>query len=171
MSSLLLVRAMDDLPRACREAGEIFAFHYRRRERNASGPAVLGIWIEARLAREVPAALSCRGWAAGRRTFPIRESAGVPGIWTICWLDAPGDANLAAVRGLIVSALTEGSGQDGAPGRFAPVFAANAAAEAVRAELRRLRERFPGRLVSPVLQDPATGRLLPLAASASALFD
>lgn len=161
MSVLLLVRAMDDLPRACREAGELLAFHCRRRACNASGPVVLGIWIDARPAREVPAALSCRDRTGARRTFSVRESAGVPGVWTILWLDVPDDTGSDEARHYIVQALIESSRPDGASGRFAPVFAADTAAEAVQAGMQRLRERFPGRLATPLFQDPAAGWLSP----------
>lgn len=161
MSSLLWVRAMDDVSRACREAGELLAIQYRRRERNTSGPAVLGAWIEARPAQELPAALSCRDRTGARRTFPVRESAGVPDVWTILWLDVPDGAGPEEARHFIVQALIESSMPDGASGRFAPVFAANTAAEAVQAGMQRLGERLPGRLAAPLFQDPATGRLSP----------
>jgi hypothetical protein len=162
MSVLLLVRAMDDLPRACREAGELLAIQYRRRRHDEGGAVVLGLWIEARSTKEVPVALSCRDRSGARRTFPVHESAGVPGVWTMLWFDVPGDACPNETRHFIAQALIESAGPDGAnraSGRFVPVFAANAAAEALQAEMRHLRERFPGRLAPPLFQDPATGRL------------
>jgi hypothetical protein len=161
---LLLVRVMDDLPRACREAGELLAIQYRRRRHDEGGAVVLGVGIEARSTREVPLALSCRDRAGARRSFPVRESAGVPGVWTMLWFDVPDGTGPGEARHFIAQALIEGTGPDGADcasGRFAPVFAANTAAEALKAEMRRLRERFPARLAPPLFQDPVTGRLSP----------
>lgn len=171
MSSLLLVGAMGDLPRACREAGELLAIQYRRREHNPSDPAVLGIWIEARPTQALSVSLSFRDRSGACRVFPVRESAGMPGVWKMLWLEVPDGTGPDEARHFIVQMLIESSMPGDTSGRFAPVFAANAAAEAVRAELRRLQERFPGRLVPPVLQDPDTGRLSPPAASTGAVLD
>ena len=164
MSVLLLVRAMSDLMRARREASEILAIQYRFRKRDESDAAVLGTWIDPRMAQEFPVALTCRDQAGALWTFPVRESAGVPYVWTMLWLDVPDGTGCDAVRHFIVQALIENSTPNGVvsvSGRFAPVFAVNTAAEALQAKMRCLRERFPDGLAPPLFQDPVTGRLLP----------
>ncbi len=168
MSVLLLVRAMSDLPRACREASEILAIQYPSRKHDESDAEVLGTWIEPTMAHEFPVALICRDQAGARWTFPVRETAGVAYVWTMHWLDVPDDIGCDDVRHFIGQALIENSMPNGAvsvSGRFAPVFAANTAAEALQAKMRCLRERFPDGLAPPLLQDPATGRLLPFQGS------
>ena len=168
MSVLLLVRAMSDLPRACREASGILEIQYRSRKHDESDAEVLGIWIEPRMAQEFPVALTCRDQAGARRTFPVRASAGIPYVWTMLWLDVPDGTGCDNVWHFIVQALIENSMSNGAvsaSGRFVPVFAANTAAETLQAKMRCLRERFPDRLASPLFQDPVTGRLLPFQGS------
>ena len=168
MSVLLLVRAMSDLPRACREASGLLAIQYRSRKHDENDAEVLGTWIEPRMAQEFPVALICRDQAGARRTFPVRESAGVPDVWTMLWLDVPDGTGGDDARHFIVQALIEYSMPNAAvsaPGRFAPVFAANTAAEALQAKMRCLRERFPDRLAPPLLQDQVTGRLSPFPGS------
>ena len=168
MSVLLLVRAMSDLPRACREASGLLAIQYRFRRHDESDAEVLGAWIEPRMAQEFPVALICRDQAGARRRFPVRESAGVPFVWTMLWLDVPDGTGCDDVRHFIVQALIENSMPNGAvsaSGRFAPVFTSNTAAEALQVKMRCLRERFPDRLAPPLFQDPVTGRLLPFQGS------
>lgn len=163
MSALLLVRAMGDLPRACREASVLLAIQYRSRKHDESDAEVLGTWIEARMAREFPVALIARDRAGARRTFPVRESVGVPDVWTMLWLDVPDGTGRDDARHFIAQALIENPMPNAAraSGRFAPVFTANTAAEVLQDEMRCLRERFPDRLAPPLFQDPVTGRLLP----------
>jgi hypothetical protein len=164
MSALLLVRAMQDLRRACREASGLLAIQHRSRRRGASDVALLGIWIEARMAQEFPVALTGRDPTGAGRRFAVRESAGVPNVWTLLWLDVPDGTDRDDARHVILQALLEDpayNGVAGDSGWFVPVFAANTAAETVQAEMQCLRERFPVRLGLFVFQDPATQRLSP----------
>ncbi|MHB8387211.1 MAG: hypothetical protein ACYC97_11600 [Metallibacterium sp.] len=163
MSVLLLFRAMSDLTRACREASEILAIQYCSRKHDESDAEVLGTWIEPSMVQEFPVARTSRDQSGARWTFPVGESAGVPYVWMMRWLDVADGTGCDDVRNFIVQALMENSMPNGAvsvSGQFAPVFAANTVAEALQDKMRCLRERFPDGLSLPLFQGPVTGRLL-----------
>lgn len=156
MSYLLFVRAASDLERACREVSDYFAF---QRRQAGPGPQTLhGIWIEPNTLSFLPVRLVSPPWRPNGEAMPLGESFGVSGIWELARVQVPPavlpardfpDAIIESLRGLA-------SGQ---VGLFAPVFASDLVAEAVNGELIRLRQRYPGALAPPLLQDPDNGVL------------
>ena len=163
MSIFALVRGSADLARACEELGDFFSFRRRQRDQAPLAETLLGIWIEPRMAVEVPCVLTLRDQSAAGRPVQIRETTGLSGIWTMCWLETPGGEDRNEVsRQDLLGALIESSGfgQEGVPsGRFIPVFRSDAAPSEAQTEMRSLRKWYPHHMIAPLYQDPVTGRL------------
>lgn len=160
---LLLVRSSDDVPRACREAGEFLAF---RRARLPTVHAqqdrrLVGIWIDPMMV-DAPPEICGFGSAARMRQFRIRETVGVSGIWCLCWVDADHareSSDLVAVRETLVSALVAEQPPRQQPGtlQFIPVFDADDNCYSALLHTERLRELFPGLIGKPMTWNTATG--------------
>jgi hypothetical protein len=141
MSMFVVVRHPDDLVRAGRELSDFFSLRKRQAPRWVPEP-LLGIWLDPRMtAREVPATLSVRQQSLDGRPARIRESFGLSGVWTLCWLDDEGVSRLALVEALLEASL-DGSG-GASSGRFIPVFRRDVAEPVVQVEVRGLRDRYP----------------------------
>ena len=56
MSMLILVRSLEDLARSCIELNDFFSFRRKQYPEKVS-EALLGIWIDPRMAAEPPGAL------------------------------------------------------------------------------------------------------------------
>lgn len=160
---LLLVRSSDDVPRACREAGEFLAFQ-RMRLATMDGRQdrrLIGIWIDPMMV-DAPPEICRVGSAARACQFQIRESVGVNGIWCLCWVDADharNSSDLAITRETLVSALVEEQEPHQQPRtlQFIPVFDADDNCRSALLHAERLRELFPGLIGQPLKWNTATG--------------
>lgn len=157
MSVFAIVRDAADLAAACRRLGELLS---QGRQRSPERPTerLLGIWVDAALAADVPAVMSVAG-SIPVQQLRIIESTGLDGVWTLCRCESLGPVSTVS-RELLVQALTAASERDG-HGVFIPVFGADAPPAQVRGELERLRNAGPGRIGAPLFQDPASGALAP----------
>lgn len=162
---LLLVRSDNDIPRACREAGEFLAF------RDARFPTIhekhdeqfVGIWVDP-LVVDSPPELLGRTSASGHRAFRIRGSFGSSGIWLLCWVDAaPGSssADLGALRESLVLALVEQRTlhQHHTTPQFAPIFDAADGLSHIYLQTERLRILLPEVIGEPLTWNRTTGAL------------
>ena len=156
MSYLLFVRSVDDLGRVQREVSEYFAF--RSREPVPIATELHGVWIDPATLSQVPELLIPPSWQAAERGFRIPESLGVSGVWQLARLHAP--VEVTPQQELPDRLIESLHGLAGAPtGLFAPVFTGGVSRAVMREELLRLRQRFPGGLAAPWVQDPQTGAL------------
>lgn len=163
MNGFALVRSTTDLVRAREGLGDFFAFR-RWQEGQAQIPdALLGIWIAPGIAVEALCIPTSRGHSAAGRPVQIRETAGLSGIWTICWLEIPSCDDRDEVSRLdLLSALIEPTDyvqERISPRRFIPVFPSDAALCEVQMQIRSLRQLYPHHLMAPLYQDRDTGRL------------
>ena len=160
---LVLVRGSEDLARACSELSDFFAIRQRQRDHAPVPETLLGIWVGPGMAAEVPSVLTSRTRSAAGWPVQIRETVGLSGIWTICWLETPrGEGRDDLSRFALLGSLIESAdqGEDGvSPGRFAPVFRGVTAPSEVQAEMRSLQEPYSHHLLTPLFQNPVTGRL------------
>jgi len=158
-----LVRSRQDLARVRNDLSDFFATLIRHSGRESPTEDLIGIWINAPLAKQSPHLLTVRCRSTPDRHIDVRQTAALSGIWTVCWLEQAQEQGPIEVSRLdVLSALVASSGRDqpgGPPSRFVPVFRNDVAARAIHAELDNLREHHPMRLMTPWLQDPASGRL------------
>jgi len=162
VNGFAIVHSSTDLFRACEQLGDFFAFR-RQKEGQAQIPeTLLGIWITPDITIEALCVPTSRGHSAAGRPVQIRETAGLSGIWTMCWLGTPGgEGGNEVSRQDLLSALIEpaDSGQEGMPpGRFIPVFPSDAAPSEVQTQMRSLLQQYPHHLLAPLYQDRDTGR-------------
>lgn len=162
MTQFALIRSLADLARACEDLSGFFA---ARRQQNPrlSPEALLGLWLEPKLAAETPLVLNIPDSAGALQPVRIPESIGVSAIWTLCWLDVPDEPDGKLCRLRLLEALLELSDvrQDEAlQGRFIPVFSDAVPESDVQAEYCRLGRRYPDILLKPLFQERHTGRLL-----------
>ena len=158
---LILVRSLEDLARSCIELNDFFSFRRKQYPEKVS-EALLGIWIDPRMAAEPPGALVHN--QAAYRPVRIREAFGLQAIWTLCWLETPAGEDRSEVsRRDLLAALIESAClcQEGLPpGRFIPVFPSETSPSAVQIEMRSLLASHLHCLMSPWFQDSATGLLI-----------
>lgn len=160
---LLLVRSSDDVPRACREAGEFLAFQRARPStvRAQQDRRLVGIWIDPVMVDAPPEI--CGGGVVSRLCqFQVRESVGVSGIWCLCWVDADRarkSSDLVTTGETLVSALLEEQPPRERLGslQFIPVFDAEDNCRSALLHTERLRELFPGLIGQPMTWNAATG--------------
>jgi hypothetical protein len=162
---LLLVRSHDDIPRACREAGEFLAFQRARLPtmHAEQDRRPIGIWVDAVMVDVPPQVFDCAS-ASGRRPFQIRETVGLGGIRQLCWLDVASDGRqdtLAEVREALVSALLgeRPRSTDRADQRFIPVFDADDTLAFIQPQIKRLQELFPDLIGPPAMWNRTTAIL------------
>lgn len=156
MSYLLFARSVAELSRVRREVSEYFAF--RSREPVPVSTELHGVWIEPDSLSQVPEILIPPSWQASERGFRIPESLGVSGVWQLARLHAP--TGVSPDQELPDRLIESLHGLAGGPtGLFAPVFTGGASRAVMREELLRLRQRYPGGLAAPWVQDPQTGAL------------
>ena len=159
---LLLVRSSDDVPRACREAGEFLAFQRARLPtvHAQQDRRLVGIWIDPVMVDAPPETCGV-GLASRACQFQIRESVGVSGIWCLCWVDADHageSSDLVTMRETLVSALIEEQPPRQQPRslQFIPVFDADDNCHLALLHTERLRELFPGLIGQPMTWNTAT---------------
>jgi hypothetical protein len=164
-SAFLLLRHPADL---APDRSELPAYlsHVRRRSATRDGDTLQGIWVDEDGVANLPEALVLPDGAGGQRIVRVIEAAGINGVWMVCWLDAPA-ASVSRVD--LMEALLECFGHDDSSAscraRFVPVFYADTPDHHIKAELQRLRTRYPGIVLAPILQD-RSGRLVGRSASA-----
>lgn len=159
MGYLLFLRSVTDMPRACREVSEFFAF--QRRHLSLETCELHGVWIEADTVLGIPPLLTPSASQASEQPLLAPESFGVSGIWELARLRQPRARPVHQVRDQLIEALRE-LPASGPAGVFAPVFAPGTPRSHLRAELHRLRRRYPEGLAAPLVQDRATGSIQPL---------
>lgn len=162
---LLLVRSDDDIPRACREAGEFLAFRDARVPKVHEEPdeEFVGIWVDP-LAVDSPPDMLGRSSASGHRAFQTRGSLGLGGIWLLCWLDAADGGSPAehgSLRESLVSALVEQRTRQGhhATPKFAPIYDAADGLPHVCLRTERLRLSFGNVIGASLTWNRTTGAL------------
>lgn len=159
LSLFALVRGVPDLPRACDEISAFLSLRYGRRAAPLR-EALLGIWIDAGWVSDMPCELPWHEPPAVDRTARLRETAGIAGVWMLCWLEGPAGVPPPSRAALLESLLSEfARDRNGAPPFFVPVFALDAPADEAQAELRRLAAGYRDLLLAPIYQDPGSGRL------------
>ncbi|AZG75890.1 hypothetical protein [Methylocystis rosea] len=162
---LLLVRSDNDIPRACKEAGEFLAF------RDAPFPTIheehddefVGIWVDP-LGVDTPPELLGRTSASGHRVFRTSGSFGSSGIWLLCWFDAAlgsSSVDLGALRESLVLALIEQRTfhQHHTAPQFAPVFDAADGLAHIWLQTERLRILFPELIGEPLTWNRTSGSI------------
>ena len=151
-----LVRSRQDLPRACRDLSDLFALQVRRQGPASPPEDLLGIWVDQQAVEEPPCVLSVRDQSAVVRPAHIRRTAGLSGAWTLCWLETESETgSLALSRCDLLAGLIRH--RKGSRGRFAPVFPSDMAPSEMEAHMRDLLDRYPQRLLAPLIQDSASG--------------
>lgn len=161
MSLLPLVSSSEDLARARIELSDVLGLRMRQQGQVSPPEGLLGIWIERRMAAEIPCVLTVHDQCADGRHIHIRESAGLSDIWTILWLETLGGKDRNQVSRLcLLGALVESAGL-GQEGRFVPVFRSDTAPSEVQTQMRNLLKWYSHHLMTRLFQDPATGRLFP----------
>lgn len=147
-----------DLRRACDELSEFLAL--RRRRAPSLAETLLGLWVDPRWSECSSCEFPWREPGSESGTARIRESAGVDGIWMLCWLEVPATARCVSRHALLMSlsARSEPALADPPPA-FVPVFPLDAPARDVRAELQRLSAEHAALVLAPWYQETSTGRL------------
>lgn len=169
MSAFAVIRDSVDLLPACKDLSEFIS---RRFQRYPVGEPeqLLGLWLDSRL-EDLPSIMALPGDSYPPQRISVAESAGLSGIWTLCWLDPLTDiSNTRMARLALLEALLAESAQtQDAPtqqGAFVPVFSADMEASDIVAEMDRLRDHH-GQVLDPVFQDPYSGVLSLSAGSGS----
>ncbi len=159
-SLVVLVRSVADLPRACADVSELLSLRCRRLPSPRS-QGLLGLWVDSSWTEiPLPHLLPWHDPATGRRTVHIRESAGVDGIWMLCWLDRRAGGSDLSRHALLASLLRAfGRNRAQAPPCFVPVFALDAPPLETQAEVDRLATDFGDLLQPPIFCNPHSGRL------------
>ncbi|GMV44873.1 MAG: hypothetical protein AMXMBFR66_02710 [Pseudomonadota bacterium] len=147
-----------DLPRACADLSEFLALQRRRTE--ARSEPLFGLWVDPRWGERIPCELLWREADGKSGTAYIRETAGVNGIWMLCWIEVPPAAPRLTRRALLASlAAAFGAPRADPPPAFVPVFPLDAPASDVRTELQRLTTEHADLMLAPLYQDVRSGRL------------
>lgn len=163
-SAFLLLRHPADLDT---DRGGLTAYlsHVRRRSATRDGDTLQGIWIDEDGVANLPEALVLPDGTGGQRIVRVIEAAGINGVWMVCWLDASA-ASVSRVD--LMEALLESFGHDGSNAtcraRFVPVLYCDTPVDRSKAELQRLRTRYPDIALAPIFQD-RSGRLVVPSAS------
>lgn len=158
MQLFAIVRDSTVLEPASSMFGMLVSSHLRQ----WAGSHLLGVWVEAGLAEQLPAILPVPGLPAHEVT--IRESASLSGIWTLCWCEPTlTELEGRVTRAALMQALLAAPRSTGRkPGSFAPVFPANVTANDVRREMELLHRSGSGHIVPPLYQDRFTAGLFPV---------
>lgn len=156
LGALLFVRRGRDIPRALGAVNQLLT---RRRRSGAAGDAVLAIVVGVDVDWTPQSAASAT----------LRESAGLSGLWNLCWFDAQlprGEQDAGSRRRrLLESQLAGLSLPDGpaaaSPRAVHPVVDRSELDEDPRAIVDALEARLPALTVSRelYLQDPALGAI------------
>lgn len=162
MSMLALVRSLDDIPHRSTGLNNFLLFKHQH-DPAVRSDMLLGIWLDPHMVADNPDVLTMPNQDVDQGIY-IRETAGVRGVWTICWLGAAdqqdGDdvCRLLLLDSLIghVSARQQGSPS----GRFIPVFPTRTSESELKNEMDRLLAQNSHYLMPAWFQDAATGRLL-----------
>ncbi len=151
MQCFAIVRDAEALARACEDLSDLLEWTRRAGD---DAPELLGIWLDPAQVVEVPASLGPVGPVdRNRGPWQIAASAGLSGLWTLCWIEGP-----PLDRRTLVTAL-DGTGSGA--GGFHPVFGREAIGSAHHRELGALAERRGDLIRSPLFLDGESGRLAP----------
>jgi len=155
-----LVRSQEDVSRTCRDLSDLFEQQMRRDRRASPAECLLGIWVDPHLVESPPSVLCVDGRSSSAEaSVPIRCTAGLSGVWTLCWLEVAGRTDgVTMSRGDLLAGLTAHGGE-ASRGRFAPVFPSDTAPSEVEFQMRELESRYPRRLMAPLIQDLVSGRV------------
>lgn len=150
------------MPRSCIALNDFLSS--KRKQYPAMVPEILlGIWIDPGMTSEIPESLAAHNQAAYQQVY-IRETTGLQGIWTICWLQASDEKGHHEVSRLILFdaliELTSHRQENPAAGCFIPVFPSQTPWSQLKIEMRCLLAVHPQQLMSAWLQDSATGLLI-----------
>jgi len=107
--AVLLVRSIADLGRAGEELAAFLSTLHRLSPDNVP-ELVQFVWIDEEAMANLPSELLLSGGSGPRRTVRILETAGINGIWMLCWLDA---AASTIARVDLVAPLPERLGCEG----------------------------------------------------------
>lgn len=146
----LLVRSLADLERASEELAAYLSI-LRRRSPGSAPEVIQGIWIDDEGVANLPSALVLPEAGGARRTVRILETAGINGIWMLCWLEA---VARTVSRVDLVAALLEYFGHEETETatfavRFIPVFPGDTSERSAKDESHALEARYPGLALSP----------------------
>lgn len=162
MSMLALVRSLEDIPHRSIGLNNFLLFKNQHGHAKPS-ERLLGIWLDPDMVADTPDSLGVRNQGADQDIY-IRETSGLQGIWTICWLGAADEKEGDEIsRLLLLDSLIERAEarQQGPPsGRFIPVFHSNAAEFELKVEMGQLVEQNSHYVMPAWFQDAVTGRLI-----------
>jgi len=162
-SLLLFVRTADDLARACREVGELFASCRCRRSGSFADRRILGAWIDEHAVTELPQGLNLRLPSNQTILLAVRETFALWGIWAVALIESvclETKAGMELSHDIVLDALIALEQCDTAKvGRYLPAFARDTPKKQVRAEIKRLNIRYPLQIEQPIYYDPVTGKL------------
>jgi hypothetical protein len=161
MSVLALVGRLDDIPRPGIGLNNFLLF-MSQHDPVMSAEMLLGIWLDPHMVVDTPDVLVVANQRVDQ-DIHIRETAGLQGIWTICWLGAADEKDGDAIcRLLLLKSLIEHpSARKHEPpsGRFIPVFPSRTSESELKNEMGRLGAQNSHYLMPAWFQDAATGRL------------
>jgi hypothetical protein len=143
-----------DLPRACADLSAFLAL--RRRRTEVVDEPLLGLWVDPSWGERIPSELQWRDPDGTYSGASIRESAGVEGIWMLCWLEAPASARPMTRHALLASLAALDAAVADRPPVFVPVFPLDAPANEVRVEWQRLKSEHAQRLLAPLSSTPSS---------------
>ncbi|RYV49438.1 threonylcarbamoyl-AMP synthase [Pengzhenrongella frigida] len=154
-----LVRSREDLPRACRDLSDLFALQMHQQCRTSPPEDLLGIWVDEQAVVQTPSFLPAHDQSSADRPIDIRYTAGLSGIWTLCWLEMESDSRNRAVTRLDLLAGLVRHSEGPLHGRFLPVFPSDTPPSEMESQMRSLQDRYPRRLIGSLIQDSASGRV------------
>lgn len=159
-----MVRGLADLEHVGRDLS-VYLSILRRRSPASAAELVQGIWIDEKGIANPPSALVLPSASGGGRTVHILETAGINGIWMLCWLDAPA---CTVSRVDLAAALLKCFGHEETEAatpavRFIPIFSVDISERCAGDEMRVLDALHPGWMLSPAYRDGNGVLRLPLA--------
>jgi hypothetical protein len=161
MSMLALVGRLDDIPRRGIGLNDFLLFKSQH-DPAMSAEMLLGIWLDPHMVADTSDVLVVANQHVDQGIY-IRETAGLRGIWTICWLGAVDEKDGDDIcRLLLLESLIKqvNARKHGPPsGRFIPVFPSRTSEPELKNEMDRLRAQNSHYLMPAWFQDTATGRL------------
>jgi hypothetical protein len=164
MNILAVVRSLGDISHANIGLNNFLAFRYKHYPLNAAD-TLLGIWVDPQMSAAAPDFLMDDNKATHQH-LDIRETAGVLGIWTICWLESedPKDGHEVSRLTILDSLLGRARQrrQESSLGCFIPVFPSYVPRSELIVDMALLAVQNSQCLMSPWCQDLATGLLTPL---------
>lgn len=162
LPGLLLIRRLGDLAQVRGQLAAYWAILSRHTP--GHGPeGFLGIWIDEETLANVPATLASPNPDAPAGTIRVLETAGVSGIWMLCWLDPmAGTLSRADLLSGLVRGAADGEPTAPAPSaRFLPVYPHDADVYSAFRDWQALQARHADRVLPPAYLDEAGALCLP----------